>query len=85
MANDLTLTTLEQTVLDAMIACAMDCAGGDFGIMDEMDPKALGLTPQQFGGVVTSLQNKRRVEVHEPVYVNGDERIVQFTVPELAR
>jgi len=77
------LTTLEQKVYDAMKANAMDCSGGDFGIMEEMDYRSLGLSAQAFGGVVTALQNKNMVEVHDSILVNGVEKVTQFTVPEL--
>jgi len=74
------MTALETTVLAAMVQNALDAAGGDFGFMDEIDYKALGLTAQQFGGVVTSLQTKGLVNVDQPYKVNGEYWVTQFTV-----
>jgi hypothetical protein len=74
------LTAKELAVFAAMIDCAMDCAGGDFGIMDEVDYERLGLTGQQFGALVTSIQQKGCVQVYEPHKVNGEHWVTQFTV-----
>lgn len=74
------LTTLEQKVLTAMKQNAESCSGGDFGIMEELRVK--GLTRQQLGGLITSLQTKGQVQVWEPTLVNGREKVTQFTFPE---
>jgi hypothetical protein len=77
-----TLTTDERRVFELMKQNAEDVAGGDFGIMDEVNYKSLKLTGQQFGALVTSLQTKGYLTVHEPVYVNNREKVVQFTIDE---
>ena len=77
------LTPLEAKVLDAMKTAAMDATGGDFGLMDEVDYKALGLTGQEFGGVVTALGNKGLVTVDDPYKVNNEYWVTQFTVAGL--
>jgi hypothetical protein len=81
------LTALEQQVYDLMVSNAAAVAGGDFGIMEELDCWHLHITRQQLGGVVTQLVKKRLVEVHEPVETNGGPRFggelyTQFTINE---
>ena len=81
------LTALEQQVFDLMLENAAMVAGGDFGIMEEMDCSHLHLTRQQLGGVVTQLVQKGLVTVHEPVETNGGpreggERWTQFTIEQ---
>ena len=79
------LTGKEQEVLDLLTANAQDEAGGDFGLLENVRYKTLGLTGQQFGALVTSLQTKGYVSVHGPVETNGGprrggERWTQFTL-----
>lgn len=69
------LTELEQRVLDALDGAAgSNC--GDFACADEVDLKALGISAKQYGGVLTSLENKKVIS-KGVTYVNGKERIVQ--------
>ena len=71
------LTTLEQTVLDALKQNAEDCSGGDFAIVEELKaPK--GMTRQAMGGVITNLVTKRIIRV-DVTYVNGNEKVTQVT------
>jgi hypothetical protein len=69
------LNRLELLVLKEMATCAIDAAGGDFGLMDELQSKRFGMTQQELGGYVTALQRKRLVTVHEPHPV--DHRMIQ--------
>ena len=66
----MTLTTLEQKVYDALKQNAQDCSGGDFACAEEVDTKALKLTKQQFGALLTTLQGKGVISV-DITYVNG--------------
>lgn len=80
-----TLTALESQVFAALKQNAEDVAGGDFGILGELKPTALGLSPQQFGALVTTLQTKGCVTVWGPVDINGGPRqggtrVTQFTI-----
>jgi len=79
MAKKIKLTALEQQVLGALKQQADDCSGGDFAILGQMRPyyAAMHLTGQQFGGVLTSLQEKGVIEVHEPTEVNGGTRYAE--------
>lgn len=82
------LTDLETKVLALMVANTEN-NGGDFGVMDELNYRKLKLNAQAFGGVVTSLQSKGFVTVHEAVETNGGpkrggERVQQFTVDKRA-
>lgn len=77
------LTSLESKVLAAMVANADATTGGEFGILEEL--KVAGVRGKALGGVITSLQNKNLVTVHEPVETNGGprrggERYTQFTI-----
>lgn len=79
------LTALEQQVLALMVANAEQMASGDFGMMETLDYSSLHITGQQLGGVVTQLQRKGCVTLHEPVETNGGparggERYTQFTI-----
>jgi hypothetical protein len=75
------LTELETKVYAAMKQNADDIAGGDFGMLDEMDVRSLGISRQALGGVVTSLQTKGYVNVYAPERVNG-KLVQQFTITE---
>ena len=77
------LTALETKVLAALRKNADEVAGGDFGLLGEV--RVAGMTRQAFGGVLTSLQEKGYVRVHDAVETNGGprrggERHVQFTL-----
>lgn len=48
----------ERRVFDALVNAALNAAGGDFGFLDEVDHKSLGLSDQQFGGYVSQLVQK---------------------------
>jgi hypothetical protein len=63
------LTSKEQRVLDALVRNGRG-NGGDFACAEDIDTKALQLTKQQFGALLTTLQTKGRIDVHV-VYVNG--------------
>lgn len=84
----MTLTALETKVLALLVKNADDAAGGDFGLLEgpgKVSYKALGLSGQAFGGVLTSLQEKGLVTVHAPHYINGGyaskgTKVVQFTL-----
>jgi hypothetical protein len=68
-----TLTTLEQKVYDALKQNALACSGGDFACAEEVDTKALKITKQQFGALLTTLEAKRVISV-DISYVNGSFR-----------
>lgn len=70
------LTALEQRVLDLL---TQDAAGngGDFGIVEDITVP--GINRKALGGVLTSLQAKDIITVHEAILVNGDTRVTQFT------
>ncbi len=72
------MTVLEQKVFDALKQNAEDCSGGDFACAEEVDTKSLGITKQQFGALLTTLQEKRLIGV-DVVYVNGDRKVTQVT------
>jgi len=83
-----TLTKLEANVLRALITNAENEAGGDFGIMETVGYAAIeGISGfQAFGGVVSSLQKKGLVTVHEKFNPSGQRGkefwITQFTLDE---
>ncbi len=58
--------------------------GHDFGFTEDMvtDLGKRGMNPQAVGGLISSLTQKGLIEVHEPMQVNGEERVTQFTLPE---
>jgi hypothetical protein len=68
-----TLTALEQKVYEALLQNAQDCSGGDFACAEEVDTKSLRLTKQQFGALLTTLQEKRVISV-DITYINGSYR-----------
>jgi hypothetical protein len=70
------ITELEGRVLDALNK-SNDGNGGDFGIIEDITVD--GLSRQALGGVLTSLQAKNIITVHEAILVNGDTRVTQFT------
>jgi len=81
----MTFTRREQKVLSAMKANAEKETSGDFGMLETL--KVPGIRGKELGGVITSLQKKGAVTVHEPVETNGGpreggERWTQFTFPE---
>jgi hypothetical protein len=55
------LTALEAQVLDALKQGALDCSGGSFACLEEVNVKGLGR--KALGGVVTSLQEKGVIDV----------------------
>jgi len=73
----MTLTEMEQKVLDALTQNALDCSGGDFACAEEINTKALGLSKQQFGALLTSLETKRVISV-DITYVNGGFRFNRY-------
>ena len=58
--------------------------GHDFGFTEDMvtDLWKRGMGPQVVGGLIISLTQKGLMEVEEPVQVNGEEWVTQFTLPE---
>ena len=64
----MTLTTNEQKVFDALKHSA-SLNGGDFGFVEDLTRRTgvLGLTKQQIGALITTLQTKGLIEVHEAV------------------
>ena len=86
MPRPATLTALELTVYDALLDNALEQAGGDFGILETVNYRKLGLSGQQFGALVTTLQQKRKVTVYGAITVNGNTRdaarVTQFTIDE---
>jgi len=64
------MTQMEQQVLDALKDNALDCSGGDFACAEEVDTKALRITKQQFGAILTTLEAKRIISV-DVTYING--------------
>ena len=75
-AATVTLTPLEQQVLDALHDNAQACSGGDFACLEDVNID--GLSRQALGGVVTSLENKRVISV-DITYVNDREKVTQVT------
>jgi hypothetical protein len=75
----MTLTPLEQKVLEALKDNAAG-NGGDFGIVEDIDTKVLGINRQQLGGILTTLQAKGVIAVHPAVKVNGEYWVTQFTL-----
>lgn len=47
----------EQKVLKALYNNMLDCTGGDFGYMDEVD--RTGFTKHQFAGYISALKEKK--------------------------
>lgn len=66
------LTQLEQKVFDALKANSEN-NGGDFACAEEVNVKQLGLTRQQFGALLTTLESKKAISV-DITYVNGSYR-----------
>lgn len=77
------------TVLEAKVLRALDVSaagnGYDFGLLEDLDAAALGITGKQLGGVLTDLQNKGYVHIYEPVKVNGTYTVTQFELPHVDR
>jgi len=76
------LTDKETLVLKALAKNAMDTTSGDFGCMDDTQVEKLKkqLGAKAFGGLVTNLQDKGLVAVHEPLIVNESDRVQQYTL-----
>ena len=72
------MTTMEANVLEALKQNSLDCSGGDFACAEEVDVRALKMTKQQFGAILTTLQTKRLIQV-DVVYVNGGTKVTQVT------
>ena len=75
--RSLKLTAKERAVLQ-VVAAAAEENGRDFAVMSSvrrMLPKTSG---QQLGGVLTQLQDKGLIEVHEPIEVNGGTRYAEM-------
>ena len=90
MANtnkSLTLTALEQVVLDALRSNSEDCSGGDFACAEEIDTRSLGLSKQQFGALLTTLQQKQVIDVNityvNQTYRSKGNKVTQVTFPEV--
>lgn len=62
-------TTLEQSVYDALVQNAAETTGGDFACAEEVNTRALKITKQQFGALLTTLQEKGAISVHI-TYIN---------------
>lgn len=71
-ADEGTLTPREAAVLDALRVSGAG-NGGDFAVVEDIDAAALGLSAQQFGALLTTLETKRRIDV-DVVYINGSFR-----------
>ena len=78
MNHTVQLTPLEQLVFDALKQNADDVSGGDFAMAEEVNTKNLGITRQQFGALLTTLQTKGVINV-DITYVNNQERVTQVT------
>lgn len=87
-----TLTTLEQTVLDACWQAALDSTGGDFACADEVFVPKVGR--RALGGVLTSLETKRMIHMDVSFINQGitrtgrrtkGTRVVQITFPDAYR
>lgn len=68
-----TLTALEQKVYDALKQNAMDATGGDFACAEEISTKDLGISKQQFGALLTTLETKGVISV-DICYINDNLR-----------
>ncbi len=77
------LTKMESEAYAAAIESS-EGNGHDFGFTEDMvaDLWKRGMGPQVVGGLITSLTQKGLMEVAEPVQVNGEEWVTQFTLPK---
>ena len=57
------LTVKEKQVLAACVHSARDCSGGDFGLA--LDVGVPGMNRHQIGGVLSSLEQKGWIALHE--------------------
>lgn len=66
------LTVKEHTMLE-IVADAADENGGDFAVMRTVRQLAIKrqLSGQQWGGLLTQLQDKGLIEIHAAIEVNG--------------
>ena len=75
--ENVNLTEKQTQILNAIIANAFDCSGGDFAFTDEVNHD--GMSDQAYGGVLSSLMDKGLIDIDKHK-VNGEEWVAQITI-----